>query len=293
MAYCRPGTVTKLFPSNSTVTIGRMITPRRRSPNPTTGQHQSPQGMSTLPGERLSKRVMQLKGCSRHEAEQYIEGGWVQVDGQVVESPMARVIQQTVTIDPQASLLSLTDVTLLLHKPPGFDAMASPGESGRRVKPAQQLLLPANHWADDSSGIRVLQRHFAGLSACVPLETAASGLVVFTQDWRVLRKLSEDAAFIEHELRVEVQGDVSPAALHRLNAPRSDVPAVRVSVNSTTAELTRLRFAFKGSHPGLVAWLCEQTALKIVGMTRLRIGRVALGHLAEGKWRHLQAAERF
>ena len=35
-------------------------------------------------GERLSKRVMQLKGCSRREAEQYIEGGWVLVDGQVV-----------------------------------------------------------------------------------------------------------------------------------------------------------------------------------------------------------------
>lgn len=268
-----------------------MITPPRRSPNPSAGQQ--PLTRHSLPGERLSKRVMQLKGCSRHEAEQYIEGGWVQVNGQVVEEPMARVSQQTVAIDPQASLMSLADVTLLLHKPSGFDTMASAGESGRRVKPAQQLLLPANQWADGNSGMRVLKRHFTRLNACVPLETAASGLVVFTQDWRVLRKLSEDAAFIEHELRVEVQGEVSPEALHRLNTSRCDAPTVRVSVNSTTAELTRLRFAFKGSHPGLVAWLCEQAALRIVGMTRLRIGRVALGHLAVGQWRHLQAAERF
>ena len=30
-------------------------------------------------GERLSKRVAQMLGCSRREAEQTIEGGWVRV----------------------------------------------------------------------------------------------------------------------------------------------------------------------------------------------------------------------
>ena len=34
-------------------------------------------------GERLAKRVAQLLGCSRSEAEQYIEGGFVRVDGVV------------------------------------------------------------------------------------------------------------------------------------------------------------------------------------------------------------------
>ena len=32
-------------------------------------------------GERLSKRIMQLRDCSRREAEQYIEAGFVRVDG--------------------------------------------------------------------------------------------------------------------------------------------------------------------------------------------------------------------
>ena len=36
---------------------------------------------------RLSKRVAALVPCSRREAEQYIEGGWVQVDGALVETP--------------------------------------------------------------------------------------------------------------------------------------------------------------------------------------------------------------
>lgn len=248
-------------------------------------------------GERLSKRVMQLKACSRREAEQYIEGGWVRVNGQVVEVPMARVAEHTVQVDPQASLMALTDVTLLLHKPPGFDAMAAPGQANQRVKPAQQLLQVANHAADDESGLRVLQHHFAKLSACVPLETGASGLVVFTQDWRVLRKLTEDAAFLERELLVEVQGTVTPEMLHRLNTPpasdRQTVPEVKVSINSTGDNSTRLRFAFKGAHPGLIAWLCERVGLHISSMKRLRVGRVGLAHLPVGQWRYLLPHERF
>lgn len=242
----------------------------------------------SLAGERLSKRVMQLKACSRREAEQYIEGGWVTVDGQVVEAPMARVTHHSVWVDPQASLMALHDVTLLLHKPPGFDAMGAS---------AQQLLQAANHAADDESGLRVLKHHFVKLSACVPLETGASGLVVFTQDWRVLRKLTVDAAMMEHELLVEVQGTVSPDLLQCLNsAPASEhqsLPEVRVSINSTGDASTRLRFAVKGSHPGLIAWLCERAGLHITAMKRLRIGRVGLAHLPPGQWRYLLPHERF
>jgi 23S rRNA pseudouridine2604 synthase len=248
-------------------------------------------------GERLSKRVAFLMHCSRREAEQYIEGGWVSVNGQVVEEPMARVIDQTVVIDPNASLMGLTEVTLVLHKPPGFEAMAALGEAGKRVKPAHQLLLKEHHWAQDPAGLRVLKHHFAKLIACVPLEVAATGLVVFTQDWRVLRKLMEDAAVIEQEILVEVAGEVSADHLHRLNAGLSDngqpLPAVKASVNSTSDTSTRLRFAVKGTHPGLLAYLCERVGLQIVSMKRLRVGRVALSGLPEGQWRYLQDGERF
>ena len=251
----------------------------------------------TQGGERLSKHVAHLMRCSRREAEQYIEGGWVSVNGKVVEEPMARVTEQTVVVDPHASLMALTDVTLLLHKPPGFETMAAPGEANKRVRPAQQLLQAAKHWAQDASGVRLLKHHFAKLAACVPLELAASGLVVFTQDWRVLRKLTEDAAIIEHELVVEVAGAVAPEVLQRLNAGLSSdgqpLPPVKVSVNSTSDTSTRLRFALKGVHLGLIAYLCERVGLRILGIKRQRVGRVALSGLPEGQWRYLHEGERF
>jgi 23S rRNA pseudouridine2604 synthase len=257
----------------------------------------SPLPKAAADGERLSKRVAFLMRCSRREAEQYVEGGWVRVNGQLVEEPMMRVTDQSVVVDPHASLMAQHEVTLLLHKPPGWDSMAPPGAANKRVKPAQQLLQVPTHWPQDESARRVLKMHFAKLSAGVPLETGASGLVVFTQDWRVLRKLTEDAAFIEHELLVEVQGEVAPEVLQRMNAGARDaqetLPAIKVSVNSTTDGLTRLRFAFKGAHTGLVAYVCERAALHIISMKRLRVGRVALSGLPEGQWRYLQDGERF
>jgi 23S rRNA pseudouridine2604 synthase len=247
--------------------------------------------------ERLAKRVAAMVPCSRREAEQYIEGGWVSVNGKVVEEPMFRVASHKVDIDRDASLMELQAMTLLLHKPPGYDAMATLGEANRQVKPAQQLLQVATHATDDASGTRVLKRHFAKLTACVPLETAASGLVVFTQDWRVLRKLEEDAHIMEQEMIVEVSGEAIAASLQRLNQGLLDdgrpLPAVKVSLNSTGEGSSKMRFAIKGAHPGLIAYLCERVGWQIVGIKRLRVGRVAMAQLPAGQWRYLQAHERF
>ena len=266
------------------------LAPRPRTPD-------ARQAAAQPPAERLSKRVAELVPCSRREAEQYIEGGWVSVDGKVVEEPMFRVSTQKVAVDPDASLLELLPVTLLLHKPPGYDALAAPGEANRLVKPAQQLLQVANHAADDPSGTRLLKRHFAKLTATVPLETGAGGLVVYTQDWRVARKLTEDAGVMEQEIIVEVAGEVPPESLQRINHMQSadgkPLPPVKVSLNSTGEKSSKLRFALKGVHLGLIAYLCERVGLEIISMKRLRIGRVSMTQLPIGQWRYLQAHERF
>ena len=283
-------------------------------------------------GERLSKRVAQILGCSRREAEQTIEGGWVRVAGQVVEIPQYRVQTQTVTVDPEASLLALGEVTLILHKPPNvLDGLqdhadpagvaptarqsanpksppnekqtphASAGERHpSRVPPipsARTLLVAANHFAQDASAQRPLLRHFKQLQAAGPLETAASGLLVFTQDWRVQRKLQEDIAHMEHELMVEVRGEVTAQALipveRALRDPRQRLPVAKISVSSASAQRSILRLAVKGAYPGLAAFLCELAGLEIQALRRIRLGRVRLGDVASGQWRYMAAFERF
>src|SRR5438045_3525098 len=102
--------------------------------------------------ERLAKRVAALVPCSRREAELYIEGGFVRVDGNVVDQPQFRVAEQRIDIDPAASAAALEPVTLLLHKP-----------AGANEAQALQLLGPGTRFAGDASGIRSVKRHFAQL----------------------------------------------------------------------------------------------------------------------------------
>jgi 23S rRNA pseudouridine2604 synthase len=244
---------------------------------------------------RLAKRVAEMLPCSRSEAEQYIEGGWVTVDGVVVEEPQFRVSDQKVALSKDASLLALAPVTLLLHKPAGCEAGLS-GAAGTGPSEAAKLLAAANHWTGDSSGQRLLKKHFNGAELVTPLATPASGLVVFTQDWRVARKLREDASVMEHEVIVEVGGEIKPGGLERLN--RVDhgftfngmlLPSAKVSWQSET----RLRFAIKGERPGQIAYFCESVGLQVESMKRIRIGRVPMSNLPAGAWRYLSVHERF
>lgn len=235
---------------------------------------------------RLAKRLAEMLGCSRSEAEQYIAGGWVRVDGRVVEEPQFRVRSETVSLDPDASLTPVAPVTILLNKPPGY-------HTGDGTKPALSLINAASHAANDDSGIHLLKKHFTGLTSTTPLETDASGLVVFTQDWHVARKLVDDADSIEHEVIVEVAGELIPHGLKRLNHGLifngKPLPPCKVSWQNET----RLRFAIKGARLGQLAHMCERVGLEVLSMKRIRIGRVPMAQLPPGQWRYLRMDERF
>lgn len=233
--------------------------------------------------QRLSKVVAAQVPCSRREAEQYIAEGWVRVDGQAVDVPQARVqAGQRVEIDPRARLQPPMAATFLLHKPPGTapDALVP-------------LLVPSARWQGDTSRIRAVKTHQSRLRQLLPLPADASGLCVLSQDYRVLRKLTEDAAFIEQELVAEVQGRIGPDGLarlcHGLVREGQPLPPAHVSWQSET----RLRFAVKGIAPHDIGWMCAQVGLEIRALRRIRIGRIAMAGLPVGQWRYLPMGDRF
>jgi len=232
---------------------------------------------------RLAKRLAEMVSCSRREAELYIEGGWVTVDGQVVQESQFRVTQQEIALHPDAALAPAELVTILFHQPAG-------GATGEDV-PTQ--IGVSSHAADDASGIRPLKRHFSGLSPTLPLEMSAGGLLVFTQDWRVLRKLVDDAATVEQEYVVEVAGEPGPQGLKRLNHGLSFNGRPLAPAKVSWQNETRLRFALKGPQPGQIAQMCQSVGLQARSMKRIRIGKVSMAKLPPGQWRYLPPGERF
>jgi len=231
---------------------------------------------------RLSKVVAALVPCSRREAEQYITEGRVRVDGKVVDEPQARVTHERIEIDRKAQLQPALPATVLLHKPAGMDSAA-----------ALASVRAATRWTGDTSGVVRVKSHAVGLTDLLPLPAAASGLAVFSQDGRIVRKLQEDANLLEQELVAEVTGAIAPDGLARLCRGLVfegwALPAARVSWQSET----RLRLAVKGIRPDLVPWMCAQVGLQVGALKRLRIGRVPLAGVPPGQWRYLAADERF
>jgi len=231
---------------------------------------------------RLAKRVAALTQCSRREADMYIEGGWVRVDGVVVEEPQFMVLEQRIEIDPDAHLEPAEPATLVLHKP-----------AGCTVAEARALIRVDSHWSEDASGVRLLKRHFARLESPLPLPDQASGLQVFTQDWRVKRRLEEDFERIEQELVVEVSGKLAPNGLallnHGLTFDHYALPPIKVSWQNET----HLRFALKRIAPEKVERMCNAVGLKMLAMKRLRLGRIPMSRLQPGQWRYLSSSDRF
>lgn len=227
---------------------------------------------------RLAKRVAELRACSRSEAERLIVGGWVKVDGVLVEEPQFRIDAQRIEIDPQADPAQTAPVTLLMHQMPGTDPAKAQAPNAEA------------RWQDDTSGVQPLKMHFRQLTACVPLDTAAGGLVVWTQDWRIVRKLTEDAATVEHEFVVEVAGDLagsqSSEGLKQLNRGQN-------SLKISWQNETRLRVVMKNARIALISQRLDAAGLQILNIKRIRLGGVSMGKLPLGQWRYLRGNERF
>lgn len=229
---------------------------------------------------RLSKRLIELVNCSRREAELYIEGGWVSVDGVVVDEPQYKVSStQNVTLHPEAKAEALSPVTLLFNRPAGADQAPH--------------LTATEQWAEDVSGIRVLNAHFRRLRELAPLQAGAAGLHVLSQDWRCERKLSDDLFKLEQEYILELQKPADDVSLKKLNQPFSmqgmPLPACKVSRQS---EL-KLRVAVKNPKAGQLAFMCTSLGLELLSMKRIRIGALSMGKIPTGEWRYMAGWEKF
>lgn len=258
----------------------------KASASPSRGQRpaQAPAAANT---ERLAKRLATELPCSRADAERYIEGGWVTVNGKVQEEPGLRVTaSQTVSLLPGARLEEGRPVTILIHKPAGMYADDQPGS-------ARDLILPENLMPGDRSGQRYLNRMFNGLKLVTPLERAASGLVVYTQEFAVARKLVDEGRHVEQEYVAQVEGQLSEADLARMQRGMAYEGRPATPMKVSWQNENHLRFALKSPMPGFIEAVCEAAGLRLLALRRLRIGRLPMAGLAAGQWRYRLEYERF
>ncbi len=301
--------------------------PRRPAPAPFVDRKSAPVPVKRPAADngllRLNKRLADLGLCSRREADDWIARGWVRVNGQVAAMGLQVGPNDRIEVDRQAQGQQAQQVTILLHKPMGY--VSGQAEDGHQ--PAMTLIQQDRHWKGDASRTRFHPSQLRGLAPAGRLDIDSTGLLVLTQDGRVARQLIGEDSVMEKEylVRVAYTGAANRAAessaaatygrlqeIDERDAVRSDVqsvfPADQLALLrhglSLDGQLLKpaqvdwqnpeqLRFVLTEGKKRQIRRMCEQVGLKVLGLKRVRIGRILLGTLPAGQWRYLLPHERF
>lgn len=238
---------------------------------------------------RLSKLMAERGLCSRREADDYISRGMVFVDGQRIDVLGTKILrQQSIVLAAEAAQEQAENVTILLNKPIGYVS----GQPELGYHPAVELITNETRSAD-FPGPALERRHFNGLAPAGRLDIDSKGLLVFTQDGRIARQLTGENSDVEKEYLVRVSGHLSAEGLKLLHFGLSldDRPLKPAQVEWVNSD--QLRFVLREGHKRQIRRMCEGVNLQVLGLKRVRIGKVKLGKLAEGQWRFLGPGEVF
>jgi len=238
---------------------------------------------------RLSKLMAQRGLCSRREADEWISRGWVFVDGVKIDVLGTKVLpEQSITIAKAAEQQQSELATILLNKPIGYVS----GQPEEGYEPAVALLTADNRWTE-SGGPAWHNKFLRGLAPAGRLDIDSKGLLVFTQDGRLAKKLTGENSRLEKEYLVRVAGHLDDDGLTLLRHGLSldDKPLKPAEVEWLNAD--QLRFILREGRKRQIRRMCEAVGLQVLGLKRVRIGKVRLGKLPEGQWRFLETDETF
>ncbi len=285
-------------PARSNTTDAPRATPERRRadvPRPAEPHVERPPRVPPAAGEvppegvRLSKIMAERGICSRREADEFIERGWVFVDGKRVSELGVRIDPDArITLAAEAARTQQQRVTILLHKPVGYVS----GQPEPGYAPAVSLIGADNQFDCDTAQ-RFHPSQLKSLAPAGRLDIDSTGLLVLTQDGRIARQLIGADSEIDKEYLVRVEGTLAENGLDLLNHGLwlDDRPLRPAKVEWINDD--QLRFVLREGRKRQIRRMCEQVGLNVVGLKRVRIGQVKLSDLPLGQWRFLREDERF
>ena len=219
--------------------------------------------------QRIAKAIAHAGLCSRREAEQWIAGGRVAVNGATIASPALVVsASDRVTIDgkplPEAPRRRLWRY----HKPPG---------------------LVTTH-SDPQGRPTVFQRLPEELGRVISvgrLDLSSEGLLLLTNDGALARRLELPATGWTRRYRVRAHGSVEEAALDRLRQG-STLDGVRYGPIDARLERQQgsnvwLAMALQEGKNREVRKVLEALGLRVNRLIRVAYGPFQLGNLGRGE----------
>jgi len=227
---------------------------------------------------RLQKYIADCQAASRRKAEELIAAGKVFVNGEVVTEMGCKIEPGVDKVELDGKILIPPDekVYIMLHKPKGYITSVK-DQFGR---PDVSLL---------TAGIP------ARLFPVGRLDCDTSGLLLMTNDGDLAYKLTHPKHEVEKVYIARVSGQADEMVLAKLREGviidgKKTAPAKAMIVknwgNSASIKIT--------IHEGRnrqVRKMLDVVGCKVLSLKRVATGRLYLGELEEGKYRHLTRDE--
>ncbi|MBN2057184.1 MAG: rRNA pseudouridine synthase [Candidatus Saganbacteria bacterium] len=223
---------------------------------------------------RLQKYCSEHGLASRRKAEEYIQKGWVRVNGRVVTELGTKIdpAKDKVELLPEAEAAKKHFRYVLLNKPPGYVTNLPQGDE----KEALELLAP------DMKNLKPVGR----------LDKESEGLLLFTDDGVAVHRLTSPKFEHEKEYEVTVDKNISSGIIsrYREGVVIQGQKALPVKVKKLQGRI--YQFILKEGRNRQIRRMLGNFGYQVLKLKRVRLASLELGRLKPGQYRNLNARER-
>ena len=232
--------------------------------------------LSNTDGIRLNKYIANSGICSRREADMYIAAGNVTVNGETITEMGYRVkLEDDVRFDGRR-LNPEKPEYILLNKPAGFFVTGNPEKGGRTV---MELISKATN---------------AKVSPVGKLENQAKGLLLFTNDGTLAKKLAKPKNGIRQIFQVSLNKNLSQEDMETLQngvyIEGSKIPISDVSFIENKPH-TEVGIELKSIKEHIVPRIFKSLGYEIESLDRVVYGGLTKKDLPRGRFRNLTEQE--
>jgi len=220
---------------------------------------------------RINKYLAQAGICSRREADRFVAGGQVKINGkvakpgdQVAEGDEVRVFGKPVRQAPKKMYIAL-------NKPVGYITTTDKKSKDNvfdLLKDIKERLFPIGR-----------------------LDVESSGLLLFTNDGALANQLMHPRYEHEKEYEVHVRKTLTDQQLEKLANGIKLEDGITLPAKVRRIDEKRFSIILKEGRNRQIRRMCEEIGQPINTLKRVRIKHVRLDEIKLGTWRHLTEEE--
>lgn len=208
--------------------------------------------------------------CSRRDAADFVKDGKVTVNGKVVKEPWAEVTDDDAVKVAGKKVGTEKQVYMLFNKPRGVTSTSED-------RFAEKMIT------------EYVPKSFGRIYPVGRLDKPSRGLIILTNDGELCHRFTHPKFQIEKEYLVTVEGSVDETLLKSLKKgviDEGDVLKVKsADIQHTWSGRAQIRVVVREGKKRHLRRLFERLGYKVFDLIRIRIGKITLGDLKEGRFK--------